>query len=115
LLGPKSGTAIKLSPDDAVAMGLTIAEGVETALSGMQLGWQPTWSVVDAAGIAKFPILSGIEALTILVDNDESGTGQRRALECSKRWTAAGREVFRVLPQHRGHDINDVIQGNPPQ
>jgi hypothetical protein len=110
MLGPKVGAAVKLSPDDAVTMGLTIAEGIETALSGMQLGWQPAWSVVDAAGVAKFPVLSGIEALTILVDNDESGTGQRKAIECSDRWTKAGREVRRVIPRCAGDDLNDIIR-----
>ena len=114
VLGPKSGTAVKLSPDDEVTMGLTIAEGIETALSGVQLGWRPAWSVIDAAGIAKFPVLSGIETLTILVDNDKSGTGQRSALECSSRWTSAGREVFRVVPERLDHDINDLIQGDAP-
>jgi hypothetical protein len=91
-------------------MGLTIAEGIETALSGMQLGWRPAWSVVDAAGIAKFPVLPGIEALSILVDNDESGTGQRRAKECSDRRTTAGREVVRVIPRRSGDDLNDVVR-----
>ncbi len=110
VLGPKVGAAVKLSPDEAVAIGLTIAEGIETTLSGMQLGWQPAWSVVDAAGIAKFPLLSGIEALTILVDNDESGTGQRKALECSDRWTKAGREVLRVVPRRAGDDVNDIVR-----
>jgi putative DNA primase/helicase len=110
VLGPKVGAAVKLSPDDTVTMGLTIGEGIETTLSGMQFGWQPAWSVVDAAGIAKFPVLSGIEALTILVDNDESGTGQRRAIECSNRWTKAGREVLRVLPRRCGDDLNDIVR-----
>jgi putative DNA primase/helicase len=110
VLGPKDGAAVKLSPDDAVTMGLTIAEGVETALSGIQLGWRPAWSVGDAAGIAKFPVLPGVEALTILVDNDESGTGQRRAIECSDRWTKAGREVLRVIPRRSGDDLNDIVR-----
>lgn len=114
VLGPKDGAAVKLSPDDAVTMGLTIAEGVETALSGIQLGWRPAWSVGDAAGIAKFPVLPGVEALTILVDNDESGTGQRAAVECSMRWIDAGREVFRVLPERCGEDMNDVVQRTLP-
>jgi len=110
VLGPKLGTAVKLSPDDAVTMGLTIGEGIETVLSGMQLGWQPAWSVVDAAGIATFPVLAGIEALTILVDNDASGTGQCRAIECSNRWTRTGREVLRVIPRRAGDDLNDIVR-----
>jgi hypothetical protein len=110
MLGPKSGAAIKLCPDAAVATGLVIAEGIETALSGIQLGWRPAWSVVDAVGIAKFPVLPGIEALIILVDNDESGTGQRSAMECSDRWTKAKREVLRVIPRRSGTDFNDVVR-----
>jgi Toprim domain len=110
VLGPKNGAAIKLSPDDAVTLGLTIAEGVETALSGMQLGLRPAWSVGDVAGIANFPVLPGVDALTILVDNDESGTGQRRAIECSDRWTKAGREVLRIIPRRAGDDLNDIVR-----
>jgi putative DNA primase/helicase len=110
VLGPKDGSAVKLSPNEAVTMGLTIAEGVETALSGIQLGWRPAWSVGDAAVIAKFPVLPGVEALTILVDNDESGTGQLRAIECSDRWTKAGREVLRVIPRRSGDDLNDIVR-----
>jgi hypothetical protein len=110
VLGPKVGAAVKLSADEEVSTRLAIAEGIETALSGMQLGWRPAWSVVDAAGIAKFPLLQGIEALTIFVDNDESGTGQRRAKECSDRWTRAGREVLRVIPRRSGDDLNDIVR-----
>jgi putative DNA primase/helicase len=108
-LGPKAGCAIKLTPDDAVATGLTIAEGIETALAGMALGFRPAWALGDAGEIAKFPVLPGVECLSILVDNDHAG--QNAALECSKRWTAAGREVFRVVPIARGQDMADVVFG----
>ena len=97
-LGPKAGCAIKLTPDEDVADGLTISEGIETALAGVALNFCPTWALGDAGAVAKFPVLSGIECLTILVDNDASGTGQASALECSGRWTGMGREVFRVVP-----------------
>jgi putative DNA primase/helicase len=111
VLGPKGGCAIKLSPDEDVAEGLTIAEGIETALAGMALNFRPAWALGTAGEVAKFPPLSGIECLTILVDNDASGTGQASALECSERWTRAGREVFRVLPTAIGTDIADVVRG----
>jgi putative DNA primase/helicase len=65
--------------------------------------------VGDAGGVARFPVLAGIECLTILVDND--ATGQAAALECSKRWTGAGCEVFRVLPTEAGTDMADIIRG----
>jgi hypothetical protein len=59
----------------------------------------------------SFPVLAGIETLTLLVDNDANGIGQEAAAECSRRWTAAGREVVRLTPTGIGADFNDVIMG----
>ena len=109
-LGRKTGAAIKLSADEDVTLGLTIGEGLETVLSAMRLGFTPAWALGDANNVRNFPVVSGIGCLTIIVDNDESGTGQRAALERSNRWTSAGREVFRVIPDLCGKDINDVVQ-----
>jgi hypothetical protein len=109
-LGPKTSAAIKFSADEDVTMGLAIGEGLETMLSAMQLGFTPAWALGDANNVRHFPVVSGIGCLTIVVDNDESGTGQRAALECSTRWTSAGREVFRIIPDRCGEDINDVVQ-----
>jgi putative DNA primase/helicase len=111
VMGLKAGCAIKLTPDEDVAEGLTIAEGIETALAGMTLNFKPAWALGDAGALARFPVLSGIESLSVLVDNDASGTGQASALECSRRWTSAGREVFRVLPTAIGTDMADVVSG----
>lgn len=110
ILGPKTSSAIKLSSDEDVTMGLTVGEGLETILSAMQLGFSPAWALGDAGNVRAFPVLSGVECLTIVVDNDDSETGQRAALECSRRWTDSGREVFRVVPDRCGDDMNDVIQ-----
>jgi putative DNA primase/helicase len=112
-LGPKTGAAIKLSDDADVDIRLTIGEGLETALSGM-VGWwyRPAWAVGDAGELAAFPVLSGIESLTILVDNDtveKEQRGQKAAGECSQRWTSAGREVFRFVPRRPGDDVNDLL------
>jgi putative DNA primase/helicase len=109
-LCPKTGAAVKLSPNVNVTQGLAIGEGVETVLSGMQLGFCPAWALGDADAVQNFPVISGIEALTILVDNDASGTGQSAALKCSARWTEAGREVFRIVPNRCGDDMNELIQ-----
>jgi len=111
MLGPKSGTAIKLTADENVTTSIAIGEGIESTLGGMLLGFVPAWALGDAHGIASFPVLSGVETLTIFVDRDVSGTGQRRAIECSRRWTAAGRQVFRVVPIKEGADLADIIVG----
>jgi phage/plasmid primase-like uncharacterized protein len=113
-LGPVSGCALKLDADENVETGLTIAEGIETALAGRQLGFRPAWAVGSAVAIKNFPVLGGIEALTILVDHDEADrngrrAGQEAALACSERWTAAGREVQRVVPRRAGADMADLI------
>ncbi|WP_192733664.1 toprim domain-containing protein [Bradyrhizobium sp. OAE829] len=108
-LGPKGGCAIKLSADEDVTQGLTIAEGLETALAGIQLDFRPTWALGDAGGIERFPVLPGIDCLTILVDNDASGTGQGSALKCSGVWSSAGREVRRVIPRTVGEDLADIV------
>jgi len=109
VLGPKKGCAIKLTPDEDVEYGLTISEGIETALAGIALGFTPAWAVGDAGSIAKFPVLPGVDTLTILVDHDS--TGRAAALECSRRWTAAGKDVLRVVPTVEGADMADVVVG----
>jgi putative DNA primase/helicase len=113
-LGPKTGAAIKLSSDENVAMGLAVGEGLETMLSATQLGFRPAWALIDAKNVGSFPALSGIECLTIIVDNDENCIGQQAALECSDRWTNAGREVFRVVPDRHGEDLNNILQRTSP-
>ena len=111
MLGPKSETAIKLTADEDVTTGIAIGEGIESTLGGMLLGFVPAWALGDAYGIASFPVLPGVETVTIFVDHDVSGTGQRRAIECSRRWTTAGRQVFRVVPIKEGADLADIIVG----
>jgi putative DNA primase/helicase len=109
-LGPKSHGAIMLaSPRDGE---LAIGEGVETCLAGMMLGFEPAWSVLDAGGIANFPILDHVQRLTVLVDNEESGTGQRAASTCHDRWAAGGKGVRRVMPDRLGDDANDLLHAN---
>jgi putative DNA primase/helicase len=67
------------------------------------------WSVIDAGGIADFPVRDHIQRLTILVDNDVSGTGQRAAAACRDRWAAAGKAVRYAMPGQPGQDFNDVL------
>jgi hypothetical protein len=109
-LGPMAEAAIKLTSDEDVAEGLAIGEGAESVLAAMRLGFRPAWALGGTSGIKSFPVLSGIEALTILVDNDQNKGGQQAAQECSERWLRAGREVFRAIPNHTGDDFNDVLR-----
>jgi putative DNA primase/helicase len=109
-LGPKAAAAIKLSAHNEIANRLTVGEGCETVLSGMTLGYVPAWALGDAGELAAFSVLPGVKSITILVDHDHSGAGQRAALKCSSRWTDAGREVFRLVPRQPGADVNDLLK-----
>ena len=108
LLGPSAGGAIKLS-SDYVTSELTIGEGIETTLSAMILGFGPAWSVIDAGGITKFPAMPWIKRLTVIVDNDESGTGEKAAAECLARWEAAGLRARSLMSPNCGDDFNDIL------
>jgi hypothetical protein len=42
-LGPMAGCAIKLVANEDICQGLHVAEGVETAIAAMMLGFTPMW------------------------------------------------------------------------
>lgn len=107
-LGPIAGGAVKLDPDDDVSQGLCVGEGVETCLSGRQMGLRPAWSLVSIGGIANFPTLPGIEGLHIFAENDANGASAKAVEACSRRWYEASRDVFIVRPN--GGDLNDELR-----
>jgi putative DNA primase/helicase len=114
-LGPKASGAIKLWPDAEVTYGLVVGEGLETVAAaathiehkGTLL--QPAWALIDRGNLSNFAPLPGIEALTILVDADEKGDGQKAARECVRRWADAGRAVIRLEPKELGTDFNNLV------
>jgi hypothetical protein len=109
MLGTAEGTAVKLDADAEVTIGLAIGEGIETCLAARQLGIRPVWALGSAGAIERFPLLAGIDALTILIEHDANGTNQRASEACAARWHAAGREVLLVDPLC-GKDISDAIR-----
>lgn len=109
MLGECRDAAIKLTPDHDVSLGLGIAEGIETALSVMQAGWRPIWALGSAGAIARFPVLAGIEWLSVFADHDFAGVNA--AKNCAERWHDAGREVHVVMPRSRGADFNGAMGG----
>jgi putative DNA primase/helicase len=106
MLGPAKGTAIKIDPDSCVTIGLSIAEGLESALSGRAVGFRPAWALGSAGAIAAFRVLAGIERLNIFGEIDSNKTNERSVYECAERWIQAGREVHVFWPKVGG-DLND--------
>lgn len=109
MLGPMLGGAIKLSSD--IGPELAIGEGIETTLSAAPLGFNiPAWSVLDAGGISRFPVLPNVKRLTIAVDHDLKGEGQRSAADCKARWKLAGHNVRTIISKTPGEDLNDILK-----
>lgn len=107
-LGPCSGAAIKIDDDTDVECGLTVGEGFETCLTARALGLRPVWALGSASPIGDFPVLAGIDALTILGETDKKGSNANAVTDCGTRWTAAGREVLLVTPPTG--DLNDLVK-----
>jgi putative DNA primase/helicase len=108
MLGPSRGAAIKLDADEDVTLGLVVAEGCETGLAARQLGYRPTWALGSSGAIRRFPVVAGIEGLTILAEAGE--TSRKDVQECFERYRSAGRDVI-VRRSSIGSDINDAIRG----
>lgn len=103
----KAGGVIRLWRDDSVTHGLAIAEGIETALTIAHV-YTPVWSTIDGGNLARFPVLPGIECLTIYADHDRHGAGIKYAEQCAARWARAGRDVWISEPKQAG-DWNNVV------
>jgi hypothetical protein len=90
-----------------VALGSHVGEGVETCFAARLAGFRPVWTLGSASAIAAFPVLPGIEAITILGEVGDYGANHRATQACATRWIDAGREAFVVAPLV-GADLNDV-------
>jgi putative DNA primase/helicase len=106
---------IRLTPDDEVESGLHLCEGIESALSAMMFRFIPMWAAGSTSTLAAFPVLNGVEHLTIVADNDrktpdEVAAGEEAAREVYRRWKAAGREAEIVMSKTPGEDANDVLR-----
>jgi putative DNA primase/helicase len=107
MLGRVKHAAIKIDADEDVTLGLTIGEGFETGLAARLAGFRPVWATGSAGGITNFPVLAGVEALTILGEVGDGGVNHRASQTCAARWMDAGKEAFIVTPLV-GDDLNDA-------
>jgi putative DNA primase/helicase len=110
MMAGRSGV-VRLVPDQEVGTGLGIAEGIEKALAVMQRsGWRPVWVPAGAGAIRTFPVLPGIESLTVFADMDGPGIAAARA--CCQRWSAGGREATWRAPP--AGDWDDALPPRGP-
>src|SRR5262249_16490781 len=83
MLGAVGGSAIKLDPAGA---SLGVGEGVETCLAARQLGLRPLWALGSSGAIKTFIPVAGVDELTIVGENDDSGSNRNAADECERLW-----------------------------
>jgi hypothetical protein len=98
----------RLSSDEDVLAGLHLAEGVETGLYAMALGFRPLWATGSTSLLASFPVLNGIECLTVLADRDRNEAGERAAKAAADRWQEAGRKAHIKRLKKGWGDLNDI-------
>jgi putative DNA primase/helicase len=104
--GSDEPVCIRLWPEEDVTLGLGIAEGVETALAAGSM-FKPMWATIDAGQMAKFPLVPGLEFLTIFADYDKAGLAASKAVWL--RYLRAGVNANHLRPQRVGDDINDMV------
>ena len=107
--GVIGGGVIRLATHDPECE-LLVGEGVETALSAMEIFKRPGWAAVYAGNLKEDLMLPPeVRRVVITADNDESGTGQKNALAAKQRWLSQGRAVRIVIPPRIGTDFNDFL------
>jgi hypothetical protein len=94
--GRAAGAVVMLSAFDEVTAGLIVCEGVETGIALFQAEMRPVWACGGTSTLAKFPLLGGIESLTIAADADAPGL--IAAAELADHWRVDGREVLVINP-----------------
>ena len=107
-LGPCGGGSVRLG-EIVPGKALVIGEGIETALSAMQMTGFPGWAALSAGGIDRLQLPPEARDILIGADNDKNGRGQRAAKEAAYRWVLEGRRVRIATPPEVDSDWNDVL------
>ncbi|MDO8323078.1 MAG: toprim domain-containing protein [Phenylobacterium sp.] len=87
---------------------LGLAEGVETALSAMQLAGVPVWAALGAQRLARVAIPREVAEVHIFADNDDPGRAQ--AEQAADRHAREGRSVRIRFPALEFADWNDALR-----
>jgi hypothetical protein len=102
--GRASGGCVRLHDSESLT-DLAIAEGIETALATHRA---PIWACLSSSIMKGFPIIDGVQSLTVFADHDRAGIDAANAV--GERWHAAGREVTLTMPAEPGKDFADYVE-----
>jgi putative DNA primase/helicase len=104
--GALTGAAIRLYEP---ASTLILGEGIETSLCGALCLGLPAWACRCDYGLATVKLPDSVREVIALVDNDESGAGQRASNKLAARMNQEGRQIKRLMPEQLGKDWLDVL------
>ncbi len=105
-LGSLGCGAVRLAPPAAGRLGL--AEGIESALSAMQLSGIPCWATLGNERFGLVAIPESVRELHLFIDNDPGGElADQRA---RKAYSASGRVIRSRAPASTGFDWNDELK-----
>ena len=108
-LGQLRHGGVWLSPVDEIGERLAVAEGIETALSVIQITKLPTVAALSAAGMQSLRWPPQVRLLWIAADND--ATGLRAAEVLLGRVLRAGLQAHIKVPAKGKNDFNDLLRG----
>jgi phage/plasmid primase-like uncharacterized protein len=108
-LGQLRHGGVWLKPIEQICGDIAVAEGIETALSVMQITGLPTVATLSAAGLRTFRWPPQIRRLWIAADNDDAGIKAAKALLA--RALCSGLEAHIKIPGGGNNDFNDFIMG----
>lgn len=111
---PKATTGAAIRLYEPIDGKLAVAEGIETALAFSIATQIPAWAAISSGGMEKIVLPPSVIDITIAVDNDASGCGEKSASILSRRLLSEGRRVKRVMPPTVGDDFADMLMEGKP-
>ena len=103
--GILAGSAVRLAE---AGQELGIAEGIEDALSVIQLYGVPTWAACGGANMSNVALPDIVESVTIFGDNGEAG--HALADRAAEAFHKQGRKVQLAYPDEAFDDFNSVLK-----
>jgi hypothetical protein len=87
---------------------LGVAEGIETALSAMQLFGLPVWAAAFGGNLGRIVVPAHVGEICIFADRDRNGAGQWAAAQAVRVYEAQGFRARIELPCSFG-DFNNAL------
>jgi Toprim domain len=107
-LGQLRHGGVWLAPIETISEQLAVAEGIETALSVMQITKLPTVAALSAAGMRSLRWPPQVRRLWIAADNDQAGLKAAEVL--LERALRAGLQAHIKIPAGGKNDFNDLLR-----